>query len=249
MKHSKFGLCFFLMFFYSSIKAQTEPDYTTVPTLNDVTPDVNRAFWMYDEGFFGAGTHFLGGARDVPNINQRWHAGYGRAIRGHYRADEVVTNSNVLGDRVPTIVDWNLAVEKFNVEQLADDLQEAGVGWFYFTIGQTRGFIATPSEVYDANMPTCAEFVSGRFHNALDVCLNWDGSETEQRTDFTSERDLVNDLADALHKRGIRMVAYLPYEIPSRLEGNSVITTLKPWYVHYIKEISERWGKKLMLGG
>ena len=197
-----------------------------LPSLTEVAPDPLRAEWMFQEAFFGAGTHYLGGGRD---LSPSTHPAYRRTDP-------------------PTIGNWNNILDAFDVEELADDLQEAGVGWFFITTGQTRGFIMTHSEVYDENVPKCNDYETGqqRWHITSDVCPNWNSdSNPDQRADFTSNRDLISDLADALHKRGIRMMVYSTYEQPSRVVGNQVITRINPWWVAYHKEISERWGKKV----
>jgi hypothetical protein len=84
---------------------------------------------------------------------------------------------------------WNEMVDAFDVEGLAQQLAEARVGYYLFTIGQNSGYYVAPNKTYD-------EIVGV----APSRC---------------SRRDLVSDLADALGKRGIRLMVYLPTGAPN----------------------------------
>lgn len=86
------------------------------------------------------------------------------------------------------VKEWNHRVNGFDVERLADQLEQAGAKWFILTIGQNSGFYCAPNPVYDQ--------IVGY---PLSKC---------------SQRDLFRDLAVALKKKGIRTLAYLPSGAP-----------------------------------
>ena len=49
--------------------------------------------------------------------------------------------------------DWNYYIQNFDVDQLAREMHEVGVGHVAFALSQNSGFIVTPSKVYDDNSP------------------------------------------------------------------------------------------------
>ncbi len=84
--------------------------------------------------------------------------------------------------------EWNSRVDHFDVNALADQLEQAGAKWFILTIGQNSGFYCAPNPVYD--------------------------QLTEAPVSKCSRRDLFRDLALALRAKGIRTIAYLPSGAP-----------------------------------
>ena len=95
-----------------------------------------------------------------------------------------------LKDREHTPENWNWAVDRFDVEMLANQLAFVNARYFVLTIGQNSGYYCAPNAAYDR--------IVG---NAPSTC---------------SKRDLVADLADALASRGIRLMVYLPAGAPDR---------------------------------
>ncbi|CAG7615462.1 alpha-L-fucosidase [Paenibacillus allorhizosphaerae] len=85
---------------------------------------------------------------------------------------------------------WNERVDRFDVEGLASQLDSVGAKYFYLTLGQNTGHYCAPNETYDSIV----------------------GIEPSK----CSKRDLVNDLADALAVKGIRLLVYLPSGAPDR---------------------------------
>jgi hypothetical protein len=84
-------------------------------------------------------------------------------------------------------------VSRFDVNTLADQLEEAGAGYFLLTLGQNSGYYCSPNAVYD-------KYTS---HKAGERC---------------STRDLPMDLYQALHPKGIKLMLYLPANPPNREE-------------------------------
>ncbi len=81
-------------------------------------------------------------------------------------------------------------VKQFDVEALADQLKAAGAGYYIFTLGQNSGWLNAPNAAYDR--------ITG--YAPGERC---------------STRDLPLDLYTALHKRGIRLMLYLPCQPPN----------------------------------
>lgn len=82
-------------------------------------------------------------------------------------------------------------VERFDVEALAGQLQGMGAKYFVFTLGQNSGWFNAPNSVYDR--------ITGY-----------------AKGERCAGRDLPLALYDALHKRGIRLMLYLPCQTPNR---------------------------------
>ena len=61
----------------------------------------------------------------------------------HYMGDTVIK-----GDQL-TVESWNKAVDAFDVNGLADQLDSAGAGYFVLTLGQNSGFYCSPNSTYD----------------------------------------------------------------------------------------------------
>jgi hypothetical protein len=147
-----------------------------------------------------------------------------------------------------TVDEWNRRIDGFDVDGLARQLDEIKAGYFFITLGQNSGFFLSPNETYDR--------LAGRKPSRL------------------SRRDLVADLYEALDKRGVRLMVYLPSHAPamdiSAVEGLACTPTLdhsqwglkpgaykvaagtderlsafqKNWEA-VIREWSLRWGKRV----
>ena len=124
---------------------------------------------------------------------------------------------------------WNRLVDGFDVERMARQLQSVGAGYCQISIGQNSGYYLSPNAVYDRL--------------------------TGIRPSKCSRRDLVTDLYEALHKRGIRLMVYLPSGAPA---GDRAADTALGWrngpfpnrefqslWEQVIREWSVRWGSKV----
>ncbi|MGA2326993.1 MAG: hypothetical protein ABSH05_11980 [Bryobacteraceae bacterium] len=89
-----------------------------------------------------------------------------------------------------SVAAWNALVDQFDVEGLANQLHSAGAGYYLITIGQNSGFYISPNAAYDRYV----------------------GNQPAK----CSRRDLIADLYEPLHKRGIRLMVYLPAGAPAR---------------------------------
>lgn len=89
-----------------------------------------------------------------------------------------------------TVERWNQLIDRFDVENLAGQLESVGAGYYLITIGQNSGYFLAPNPTYDRL--------------------------TRAAASKCAQRDLVGDLAAALAKRGIKLMVYLPSGAPSR---------------------------------
>ena len=132
---------------------------------------------------------------------------------------------------------WEQYTNGFNVEAYADLVEKLGAGWVLIAVAQELGFINTTSDIFDNNAPPCPASNPG--------CINQPGTN---RADYTPTRDLILDIAKALHRKGIRTLVYLPSHTPLQW-GESPISRLKLRYdAHYpewrsemIAEKSQEW--------
>lgn len=124
--------------------------------------------------------------------------------------------------------EWNRRIDAFDVDGLARQLAEARVPYFIITIGQNSGFYLSPNATYDAIVGL--------------------------KPSKCSRRDLVADLYTALHRHGIRLLAYLPGTAPAsdpaakaRLDGkpDERMTELQRNWEAVCREWSLRWGRTL----
>ena len=154
----------------------------------------------------------------------------------HYLADWIwnqeADEQGLTGDarrQLRSVEAWNTLVDGFDVEGLAGQLQDVGAGYFILSIGQNSGYYLAPNPTYDR--------LVGR-----DPSRN-------------ARRDLVSDLADALGKRGIRLIVYLPSGAPN---GDDVAKEALAWtngphpnrefqvkWEEIIRDWSKRWGSKV----
>jgi hypothetical protein len=134
-------------------------------------------------------------------------------------------------DKEPMSVEkWNELVDHFDVEGLARQIESVGAGYYLITIGQNSGYYLSPNTTYD-------KFVG--IHPSK-----------------CSRRDLVADLYEPLHKRGIKLMVYLPAGAPGgdatavkalQFErGPNRNREFQLKWEAVLREWSARWGKKVV---
>jgi hypothetical protein len=146
-------------------------------------------------------------------------------VMNHYLADWIARVEKI----EMSVEQWNKLVDNFDVEGLAEQLESVGAGYYLITIGQNSGYYLSPNVTYD------------RFVGIV--------------PSKCSSRDLVADLYEALSKRGIKLMVYLPSGAPS---GDSVASNALQWqngshrnrefqfmWEQVIREWSVRWGNKI----
>jgi hypothetical protein len=122
------------------------------------------------------------GAEEVPaRPNTDWFSKAGYGVFVHYLAglQNSADSPNSLGKHTS----WDACVKEFDVERFAEQMQEAGAGYVIFTVMQISRFMIAPNATYDR--------ITG--YKPGEACAT---------------RDLVEDLYQALHKRGIPLMLY-----------------------------------------
>ncbi len=127
--------------------------------------------------------------------------------------------------------DWNGRVNSFDVGRFADQVVQTGAAYLIFTLGQNSGYYCSPNATYE----------------------KYAGYESGQRC---SRRDLPMEIADALSKRGIRLMLYLPSRSPQQdaraMAGLNDVDEQQPApqeftrkWSEVIREWSVRYGRKV----
>jgi len=124
---------------------------------------------------------------------------------------------------------WNQLVDGFDVERMASQLASVGAGYYQISIGQNSGYYLAPNAAYDRL--------------------------TAIQPSKCSHRDLVAALYAALHKRGIRLMVYLPSGAPAQDKAAAAALEWRngPFpnrefqgkWEQVIREWSLRWGTKV----
>jgi hypothetical protein len=146
-------------------------------------------------------------------------------VMNHYLADWIARNEKM----EMNVEVWNKIIDRFDVEGLAKQIESVGAGYYLITIGQNSGYYLAPNAMYDSYVGI--------------------------RPSKCSQRDLVTDLYQALHKRGIKLMVYLPSAAPA---GDRVAVNALQWergayrnrefqlkWEKVIREWSVRWGNKV----
>lgn len=177
--------------------------------------------------------------------NTDWFMNARWGVFVHYLADA----PSDLSPPTISVEEWNRQIDAFDVEGLADQLASVGAGYCFFTLGQNSGFFCSPNATYD--------------------------NIVGHRPSRLSKRDLLADLAEAMTKRGIRQMTYLPSSAPrsdrravealqctptkwnpqeigfapgSYLAAEGIDERLSVFQRHWeaiIREWSQRWSKKV----
>jgi hypothetical protein len=131
-------------------------------------------------------------------------------VMNHYLADWIARREQMNMN----VQQWNDLVDHFHVEGLARQIKSVGAGYYLITIGQNSGYYLSPNATYD-------RFVG----IAPSKC---------------ARRDLVADLYEALHQRGIKLMVYLPSGAPS---GDRVALSALQWQngAYRNREFQLRW--------
>ncbi len=146
-------------------------------------------------------------------------------VMTHYLADWKARELN----EPMTVAKWNEMIGHFDVEGLAEQLKAVGAGYYLVTIGQNSGYYLSPNATYDRLVGI--------------------------RPSKCSRRDLIAGLYTAMHKRGIKLMVYLPAGAPG---GDATARQALQWqtgpyrnrefqlkWEQVIREWSTRWGRNV----
>jgi hypothetical protein len=130
---------------------------------------------------------------------------------------------------ITTVRAWNAAVDAYDTEAVANQLQRLSAAYLIHCLGQNSGFYCSPNATYD---------------NIV--------GHTPSRM---SSRDLVLDLYKSLHSRGIHLMVYLPSGAPANdlracaalqwRDGKYRLSNFQLMWQNIIAEWSKRWGSKV----
>ena len=123
--------------------------------------------------------------------------------------------------------EWDRQIDAFDVDGLADQLQDIGADYLVISVGQNTGYYCSPNATYDKIVGITPS-----------KC---------------SRRDLVVDLSKALKARGIRLIVYLPSGAPAndpiavkklkwRWKSGERLAEFQRHWEAVIREWSLRWG-------
>lgn len=157
--------------------------------------------------------------------NAEWMRERRFGVMFHYLSDWIARTEN----SSMSVEKWNSLINEFNVEKLADQMESVGAGYCIFTIGQNSGYYVAPNETYDKLVGI--------------------------KPSKCSNRDLISDLADALERKDIKLIVYLPSGAPA---GDQVAMNALEWqkgpfpnvefqkkWEAIIRDWSLRWGNKI----
>jgi hypothetical protein len=148
-------------------------------------------------------------------------------VMTHYLPPWIARNEGIQID----LDKWNDLVDHFDVDGLAEQIKSTGAGYHILTIGQNSGYFCAPNATYDRIVGISPS-----------KC---------------SRRDLIGDMSDALKKRGLKLIVYLPSGAPG---GDRVAREKLEWHngpgdypnkefqqkwEEIIREWSTRWGEKV----
>ncbi|MGH9352197.1 MAG: hypothetical protein ACRD2G_08570, partial [Terriglobia bacterium] len=146
-------------------------------------------------------------------------------VMTHYLADWIASRTG----QAMTVERWNDWVDHFDVEGLAKQIQSTGAGYYLVSIGQNSGYYLSPNATYD----------------------HYVGIQPSK----CSRRDLIADLYQALHKRGVKLMVYLPSGAPGEdpaadqalgwRRGAYRNREFQLKWQQVIREWSMRWGNKV----
>ena len=124
-------------------------------------------------------------------------------------------------------------VDQFEVETLAAQLEKAGAGYFVITLGQNSGYFNSPNAAYS----------------------RFTGYAPGERC---AKRDLPLDLCRALEARKIKLMLYLPCQVPNQdaraqkafglregKQDQAIDLDFARKWAEVIQEWSERYGEKV----
>ena len=146
-------------------------------------------------------------------------------VMTHYLADWIGKETG----KEMTVARWNDLIDHFDVEGLAEQIKSTGAGYHLISIGQNSGYYLSPNATYDRIVGI--------------------------RPSKCSTRDLVAALYEAHHRRGVKLMVYLPSGAPA---GDAAAVEALEWqngphrnsnfqlkWQSVIQEWSERWGPKI----
>jgi hypothetical protein len=163
---------------------------------------------------------------ETNNPNTDWFSRAGYGVFVHYLAG--LQNSAGEIHSLGRETSWDACVREFDVARFADSMAEAGAGYVIFTMQQRSRFLIAPNATFDR--------LSG--YRPGEACAT---------------RDLVDELYQALHRKGIPLMLYWtgdgplddPKAGPAFGWTNKVTTDYVRKWASVVQEYGERYGDKV----
>ena len=159
-------------------------------------------------------------------VNTDWFVKAGCGVFVHYL--ETIQNNPDELQSLGKKTSWDECVREFDTERFADSMAEVGAGYVIFTVMQVTRFMIAPNATYDR--------ISG--YQPGEACAT---------------RDLIEDLYQSLHKRGIPLMLYYTGDGPRADEkagpafncGSPVTKEFVQKWADVFREYGERYGDKI----
>jgi len=107
------------------------------------------------------------------------------------------------------------AVKEFNVRQFVDMIKETGAGYIIFTIGHEEPFCPAPLKSWE------------KYHPGM-----------------TTERDLIEEIANALRAKGIKLLLYIPSHVITKYKEVDDLNFMKI-HLEILEEMGKHYGDKI----
>ena len=153
--------------------------------------------------------------------NTDWFSQAGWGVFVHYLYGCQCASNRIV--RMDGEADWNKCVNEFDTEKFADQIKQTGAAYVIFTMLQRKRFIIAPNATYDR--------LTG--YQPGEAC---------------STRDLVEDLYQSLHKRGIILMLYWtgdgPIDDPQAAKGMGYGGGTPVEYVKKWADVAAEYGER-----
>jgi hypothetical protein len=110
---------------------------------------------------------------------------------------------------------YNEAIDKFDVDKFTKMVSETGAGYVIFTIGHSQAYCPAPIASWE------------KYHPGM-----------------TTKRDLIEEMANALNKKGIRLICYMPTHIVAKYRKVSGTEFMKI-HTEILQEMGKRYKEKI----
>ena len=159
-------------------------------------------------------------AREPQPERTDWFVKHGYGVFVHY-LNKIQNNPEHVAS-LGKATSWDECVREFNVELFADRMKETGAGYVIFTVQQQQPFMIAPNETFNR--------LTG--YRPGEAC---------------SSRDLIEDLYQALHKRGIDFMLYFTGDAapdPRVRDGLGLRFPVTEAYVRKWADVAAEYGNR-----
>jgi len=160
-------------------------------------------------------------AREPQPERTDWFVKHGYGVFVHY-LNKLQNNPEHVAS-LGKSTSWNDCVNEFNVELFADQMKETGAGYVIFTVLQRQQYMIAPNETFNR--------LTG--YKTGEACAS---------------RDLIEELYQALHKRGIDLMLYFTgdsaIDDPKARAGLGISFPVQEDFVRKWSSVAAEYGKR-----